>query len=356
MENFTLVGLSEIADMAEPKVTKQAVANWRRRFDDFPRPHQTLSSGPVWNKEVIEGWLLKKGGLAPKVISFINLKGGVGKTTTSIGVAEVLAYHHKMNVLFIDLDPQTNATINLIGEERWQECNNKGQTLAQLFRDKIQFDREPIFDIEKAILRGVSMVDGGIPRLDLLPSSIEFIELQERLPFVGVQGEFQVNPQIILRDALKPVIERYDWVVIDCPPSLGIVTKNGLRMTTHYCIPTIPDIVSTWGIYQIVRSIDTFADSVSSKIEAAGIVATKVQVNRLHSRIIEDMSQGRLFAGKNTGHVQPRLLANQIRQRAVTAAGANADAGRMSLSSKYGPENYEELKGLTKELMQVCHN
>ncbi|MCW5553329.1 MAG: AAA family ATPase [Verrucomicrobiae bacterium] len=67
------------------------------------------------------------------------------------------------------------------------------------------------------------------------------------------------NPQDILRRALTPVIDRYDFVIIDCPPSLGIVTKNGLRFSTHYVIPTIPDIVSTWGIFQIVNSVSVFA-------------------------------------------------------------------------------------------------
>ena len=57
-----------------------------------------------------------------------------------------------------------------------------------------------------------------------------------------------------------PVIDRYDYVIIDCPPSLGVVTKNGLRFSTGYIIPTIPDIVSTWGIFQIVATVHAFAE------------------------------------------------------------------------------------------------
>ena len=80
-------------------------------------------------------------------------------------------------------------------------------------------------------------------------------DVQEKLPFVAIHGNFGVNPQDILRRSLQQVIDRYDFVIIDCPPSLGIVTKNGLRFSTHYVIPTIPDIVSTWGIFQIVSNI-----------------------------------------------------------------------------------------------------
>src|SRR5438477_6831235 len=142
--------------MANPPVTKQAVANWRVRYDDFPKPVEVLQSGPVWNAELIKTWLEAKAGHAPVVISFINLKGGVAKTTTSVAVAEILAKEFRKHVLFIDLDPQTNATINLIGEDEWLKRNSDGRTLAQLFRDKLRPDAPQVFDLDKAIVqRGV---------------------------------------------------------------------------------------------------------------------------------------------------------------------------------------------------------
>jgi chromosome partitioning protein len=123
-------------------------------------------------------------------LSFINLKGGVAKTTTSVAVAEILAGDFRKHVLFIDLDPQTNATINLIGEQEWQKRDLDGRTLAQLFKDKLRPEVPAKFDVEQAIIHGVSKVDGGIARLDLLPSSIEFIDIQEKLPFVAMQGNY----------------------------------------------------------------------------------------------------------------------------------------------------------------------
>src|SRR6266481_4613837 len=150
MNNSNLVGISEIAEMAIPPVTKQAVANWRLRYDDFPKPAQTLQSGPVWDSEVIQEWLKVKAGLAPVVISFINLKGGVAKTTTSVAVAEVLAGVHRKHVLFIDLDPQTNATINLIGEDEWKKRDDAGLTLAQMFNDRLEPHRPPRFSLGDA--------------------------------------------------------------------------------------------------------------------------------------------------------------------------------------------------------------
>jgi chromosome partitioning protein len=355
MNKTQLVGISEIAEMATPAVTKQAVANWRHRFDDFPKPVQTLQSGPVWDVEIIREWLRAKAGQAPVVLSFINLKGGVAKTTTSVAIAEILAKDFRKHVLFIDLDPQTNATINLIGEEEWQKRNQEGRTLAQLFKDKLRPELQPKFDIEQSIVRSVSTIDSGIARLDLLPSSIEFIEIQEKLPFVAMQGNYDNNPQDILRRALSPVLDRYDFVIIDCPPSLGIVTKNGLRFSTHYVIPTIPDIVSTWGIFQIVTNIADFADNTNRVIKPLGIIATKVQGNMdLHSRIIAELRDGRLFNGKETEFKQPPLFESIVMQNVNTARGADSEANLNTFRKKYGP-NYEPHQNLAKEILEKCN-
>ncbi len=224
-------------------------------------------------------------------ISFINLKGGVGKTTTAVAVGEMLAQEHRKSVLVIDLDPQTNATVTLIKEERWAEMNRAGHTVAQLFYDKLNPHMPPSFQIEKAIVRNVSTINDGISHLELLPSSIQPIDIQEQLPLIAMSRNFMAKPLDVLKAALQPEIdrERWDYVLIDCPPSLGTVTKNGLRISTGYIIPTIPDILSTWGIYQIVDNIFGLAKDLERPISALGIVATKVHGNDLHRRVIADM-------------------------------------------------------------------
>jgi len=354
MDTKKRVGLSEIAEMANPPVTRQAVANWRVRYDDFPRPVETLQHGPVWDAEVVKAWLDARSGRATIVVSVINLKGGVAKTTTSVALAEVLAKDLRKHVLFIDLDPQTNATINLIGEDEWKRRNEEGRTLAQLFKDKLEPHRPPVFDIEQSIIHGASRVDSGIPRLDLLPSSIDFIDIQEKLPFVAMQGNYDRNPQEILRLALLPVIDRYDFVIIDCPPSLGIVTKNGLRFSTHYLIPTIPDIVSTWGIYQIVSKVATFAEELGRPIKPLGIVATKVNgINTLHDQVTRALREGRLFDGKETDLKQPPLFQVIIKEATVTARGAEFTTNVSTFKQKYGP-NADAFVAITKEMVQRC--
>jgi len=293
-------------------------------------------------------------GSAPHVLSFINLKGGVGKTTTAVAVAEILAHELKQRVLLIDLDPQTNATVNLITEEAWDELDREGRTIAQLFSDKINHHLPPRFDIERSIVRGVSTINGGIRSLDLLPSSIRLIDLQDLIPTIAMAGNYTVNPRDILRIALQPVIDRYDYVIIDCPPSLGTVTKNGLNISGGYVIPTIPDIVSTWGIYQIVEKVRQFAEEVNQPIEPLGIVATKVQGNNLHQRVMTDLSHRRLGKFAESDVAQPRFFKNTISQSVAVARGADPEADLRTFNGKYGNPACEQLLGLTLEIHELC--
>ncbi|SAK46712.1 chromosome partitioning protein ParA [Caballeronia catudaia] len=291
---------------------------------------------------------------SPHVLSFINLKGGVGKTTTAVAVAEILALEARKRVLLIDLDPQTNATVNLISEATWDALDRDGRTIAQLFDDRINPHLPPKFDIERAIVRGVSKVDGGIERLDLLPSSIRLIELQDHIPGIAMKGNFTHNPLDILKNALQPVIGQYDYVIIDCPPSLGTVTRNGLRISTGYVIPTIPDIVSTWGIYQIVDNVRRFAADIGQTIEPLGIVATKVQHNNLHKRVMNDLAHGRLGKFDALGVRQPHFFESTIPQSVDVARGADHTHDLRTLNGKYGPQAYDALKGLTQEIWTLC--
>jgi len=352
MEKQKLVGIAEIAELA--KVTKQAVANWRMRYDSFPKPTQALQSGAVWDLEKIEDWIKSFQRKETHVLSFINLKGGVGKTTVAVAVAELLAQEERKHVLLIDLDPQTNATVTLISEEKWADMDRDGQTIAQLFADKLNPNESPKFDIMKSIARSVSTINDGIARLDLLPSSIRLIDIQDRIPMIALNGNYTSNPIDILKIALQPVLDRYDYIIIDCPPSLGTVTKNGLRISTGYIIPTIPDIVSTWGIYQIVDNVNRFSKDMDRSLPALGIVATKVQNNSLHKRIIDDLRAQRLgrFAEQD-GLEQPPFFENIIPQTVSVSRGADVDADIRTFKGKYGSA-YPNLQGLTQKIKELC--
>src|SRR6185312_3653321 len=164
------------------------------------------------------------------------------------------------------------------------------------------------------------------------------------------------NPLEILRIALQPVLDRYDYIIIDCPPSLGTITKNGLRISNGYLIPTIPDIVSTWGIYQIVDNVGRFAEDIGKEIPALGIVATKVQSNNLHASIIRDLKAGQLgkFGAPDATIAQPVLFKNTIPQAVAVSRGADVVADLRTFKGKYGPAAYSAYQGLVKEIKELC--
>lgn len=226
------------------------------------------------------------------VFSTINLKGGVGKTTTTVAVAETLSAEFGKKVLVIDLDPQTNATTMLIGEEKWRELNDSGRTLARLFKDALEPDNKH-FDFDTALQKRVSDVTGA-RTLDLLPSSLDLIDVQDKLASTPSGKFYSVNPIELLWRAVKARLDDYDIVIVDCPPNLGIITLNGLRISHGYIIPTIPDILSTYGIPQIVTRVREFSDEIAETIEPLGIVVTKYQANSsVHANVLRNLRAGK---------------------------------------------------------------
>jgi chromosome partitioning protein len=338
-----LVGVSEIAELAG--VSRQAVSNWRSRSKNFPSPLAELSSGPVWLKENIENWLKNKDGKMTKVVSFINLKGGVGKTTTTVAIAEFLALEHQKRVLVVDLDPQTNATIALIDESVWEERDNAGLTLLQMFRDKL--DRTNKFDVNQAIIQGVSNLK--IPRLSLLPSSLGLIELQDYYLHGLTQKNPAVNKDNILKSALKPVLDNYDYVLIDCPPNLQFITTNGINVSTGYVIPTIPDILSTYGIPQILDRIETFANENGIDIQPIGIIISKMREIGLHRSKYEQLKREAADGKK------PPIFDRVIDESARIAESADVTSNVNTLRQKYGyGNNYANYASLTEEFIWRC--
>ncbi len=207
------------------------------------------------------------------ILSTINLKGGVGKTMTTVALAEMLSAHFRKKVLVIDLDPQTNATVVLIGEEKWAELNEKGSTLARLFADAIE-EGASHFDLEQTLQDNVSTIR-DVRSVDLLPSSLDLIDIQDRLATMPRGKYYARNPIDIIRQAIKPIQDNYDLILIDCPPNLGLITLNGLRISSGYIIPTVPDILSTYGIPQIVKRVRDFSQEIGEEIVPLGIVVSK---------------------------------------------------------------------------------
>jgi len=223
-----------------------------------------------------------------KIVSFINLKGGVGKTTTAVNIAATIAKNKGKKVLLIDLDPQTNATVCVIDQEKWKERQDEKQTLYHLFQDILNSENN--FKIEDAILKDV----GGITNLDLLPSSLHLVEIQDNIP--DISNKAFVSHVDVLGNVIEPIKEQYDYIIIDCPPNLGAITLNGINISHNYIIPTVPDILSKIGITLIQNRIENFKKRKKTcQIKLAGIVFTKID-NRtnLHKSTMHELRTGEM--------------------------------------------------------------
>ncbi|AHK33022.1 ATPase [Rhodococcus opacus PD630] len=270
------------------------------------------------------------------VVATINLKGGVGKTTTTAALAEMMSGEFGQRVLLVDLDPQTNLTMMMIGERRWGELDARNLTLASLFeRAASAAGSDFHFDISTIIERAVSPLR-KVSTVDLVPSSLRLIGLQEK---IGASGD---ATGVLLR-ALKPVLDQYDYILIDCPPNLETITLNGLRCSDAYIIPTIPDVMSTYGIGPVQQRIAQFGERWGKPIVELGVVVTKYRkASTVHRNTVEDLNRRRDIA-----MVFPSFIpeANQI-----AAAAEYTDFG--TLRNKYGAEGqFTALRDLAQDFM-----
>jgi chromosome partitioning protein len=281
----------------------------------------------------------------PVVTSVINLKGGVGKTTITIALAHFLAIEHRKRVLVIDLDPQTNATVSLIPELEWKERDEAGRTIYQLFVDQVK--RTTRFDADEAIVRDVSNVSGGVKGLDVLPSSLRLIKIQDRVTQLTDFEGYERGPIFALRDALTGVMPYYDHVLIDCPPSLGIVTLNGLAISDSYVIPVVPDILSVLGIPPILDRVDHFGRCTRRNIRALGIIISKMRAQTiLHSEMVRRLRED--FVERHFPIVFETIIPESTR----IAEAADVMAPVNTLQQKYGsPGPYEALGALAREYL-----
>lgn len=342
-----LVGINEVSQMAG--VSRQAVVNWRVRASDFPAPVTELASGPIFLRSKIRAWLRKNkrnGTPMTHVISTINLKGGVGKTTTTVALAETYSASMGKRVLVIDLDPQTNATLMLLGEVRWFDLNNKEHTLARLFKDAMDPDNRK-FDMDATLQKGVSDV-AAAKTVDLLPSSLDLIDVQDKLASAPAGKFYSANPIELLHRAVKSRIDEYDLVIIDCPPNLGIITLNGLRISDAYIIPTIPDHLSTYGIPQIVSRVKDFSEAIAETITPLGIVATKYQANStVHNNVLKQLQGDAKL---------PVVMDTIIRQGNAVAAAAEFQQSSRTIKQKYSSELADQYYDLAKEIWDDLEN
>ncbi len=197
--------------------------------------------------------------LMGKITAVANQKGGVGKTTTAINISASLAAAEK-NVLLIDTDPQGNSTSGI-----------------GLDKDSLEGSLYDLYTESKTLDEVIRQTN--LPFLSIIPSNIELIGAE--LELTGKD-----NRELILKNAIEPIKHRYDYIFIDCPPSLSLLTLNALVAADSLLIPMQCEYYALEGISMLLRTFNLIKNSFNPSLEIEGILLT-------------------MFDGRNT-------LANQV--------------------------------------------
>ncbi len=198
-----------------------------------------------------------------RIIAIVNQKGGVGKTTTTINLAAALTLRGK-SVLLLDMDPQGNASTGLgIGRQ------SRSVT---------------IYDV---LVDGVPMADAlcstSVPGLSVIPSHIDLSSAELE---IGARA----GRTTILRDALKPLLPNFDYVLIDCPPALGLLTVNSLAAARSALVPLQCEFYALEGLSQLLKTVEMAKASINPDLIIEGVMLTMYdRRNRLSAQVAEDV-------------------------------------------------------------------
>ena len=183
----------------------------------------------------------------PRIIAVLNQKGGVGKTTTTVNVGAFLAKQGK-RVLLIDLDPQGNATSGLGFDKQ-----GLTQTTYSLL-----LESEPANNVRRAT---------SVKNMDMLPTNSDLSGAEVQL--AGV-----TERELKLRTAIHDIVHEYDIVLIDCPPSLGLLTVNALAASTDVLIPVQTEYYAMEGLSQLIQTIQRVQQGLNQSLSILGVVMT----------------------------------------------------------------------------------
>lgn len=214
-----------------------------------------------------------------KAIAIFNQKGGVGKTTTNINLAACLAIRGK-RVLVLDIDPQGNTTSGIGVTKR-----NLKNTVYNILIDKN-------YDPRKAIIKT------NIENLDLIPASVDLAGAEVEL--VGIEGR-----ENALKVGIEKIKDEYDYIFIDCPPSLGLLTINSLAAVDSVLVPIQCEFYALEGVSQLVSTIELVKRSLNPKLEIQGVILSMFDGRtNLSLQVVQEVKK--YFGNKVYATVIPR--------------------------------------------------
>ncbi len=252
----------------------------------------------------------------------VNQKGGVGKTTTAVNLAAGLAKSGHRTLL-VDCDPQGNATTGLGFDKAKAEA-----TLYEVFVDAVENSESP-----SAILSAICPISEN---LDLVPATLDLAGAEPVLLNA-------VGKEMILRDALQPIANQYEWILFDAPPSLGLLTINILSAADGVLVPMQCEFYALEGLSQLLKTVDIVRRRINPKIHVAKVLLTMYDSrNRLTFQVTQEVKD--YFGDKVSRIVIPRNVR-------LSEAPSFGEAAVNCFPNSKGAEAYMEF---TKEVVSEC--
>ena len=248
-----------------------------------------------------------------KIIAITNQKGGVGKTTTSINVAACLADLGK-KVLLVDIDPQGNATSG-VGIIR----NELENTVYELLLGECSF--------------GECKQECAVKNLDVLPSNVNLSGAE--IDLIGVDDR-----EFVLKEELDKIKDNYDFVIIDCPPALNLLTVNALVAADSVMVPIQCEYYALEGLTQLLHTINLIQERLNDKLEIDGVLFTMYDTRtNLSSEVVENVRDNIHL------HIYATIIPRNVRLAEAPSYGLPI---HMYDKKSAGAEAYEKL---AKELI-----
>ncbi len=198
-----------------------------------------------------------------RIIAVANQKGGVGKTTTAINLSSCLAEKGK-KVLAVDMDPQGNMTSGL-GVDK----NSVENTIYDLIIGESSVDEV----LRKDIMKNLDVIPANI---DLSAAEIELIDVEDK--------------EYIVRNVIKDIKDNYDYIIIDCPPSLSMLTINAMTTATSVLVPIQCEYYALEGLSQLIHTVDLVRDRLNPELEIEGVVFTMYDARtNLSLQVVENV-------------------------------------------------------------------
>lgn len=243
-----------------------------------------------------------------RIIAITNQKGGVGKTTTAINLAASLAEANQ-KILLLDFDPQGNATSGF-----GIEIDDAENTIYNVLTEECSMDEAILVDV--------------IDNLDLIPSDMN-------LAAADIEFVSQEDKNLILKNLITPYINKYDYIIIDCPPSLGTITVNALTAANSVIIPIQCEYYALEGLNQVLNTIGIVQQGLNTDLVVEGIVFTMYDGrNKLSQQVVETVREN------YNGNIYETLIPRNVRLAEAPSHGLPIT---LYESSSTGADSYRKL-------------